>query len=754
MPRASLFARLSLRAKLMGAFAPLLVLVVVFQTLYFPARQFRQAQEAMAAKARSIAHLVAHDVLAAFEFGDRDGVREVLNGAREDPDLRFLVLLAADGTQFAAYRPEQALGLDLAGRRPGLYEEERDGVLLVTLPVQTSGGTKGFLLGGFDLARIHQSRRADQRTAVLIGLAILAVGLALTAAMVQYVSRILARFGQVVARVAEGDLTASDQLAVASHDELGLLAGSLERMLHSLRGMVDQIQETSVLVASSAGEISANARRITERAQGQAQAAEETSVSMEQTAASLHKVAGNADSLAAHVDQTSVSIGDLGASIEQIARSNATLVETVGDASATIEQMIAGAESMSRRFEGLGGTVGDAASTVEEMAASIEAVSRNAEVLASAAEHATRTVAGTTEAIGEIARIGEEADRFSRQASEDARSGDAAVVTTVGGMRGLAETMENTTRVIVSLGSRSQEIGRILEVIEEIADQTNLLALNAAIEAARAGEAGRGFAVVAEEVRKLAERSVQATKEIGVVVRQVQEETGEAVRTAKAGAQETREGIRLADEAGGALRRILDSVTRSSELMATIAAATSRQSGALAGAMKTVSAMSAAATQVTTAVREQAAGSQRIRDAMDAIQRTMAEATQATGEQARAGRQVRVAVENVNRVTAQVNQATLQQAEGSGRIVRAVSEMNRMTREVSHATAEQQRGGELVVKAMDRISASARDNLATVEELSRAAAHMAEKAEGLAGLIAAFRTERAAAAEPGEPASR
>ncbi len=147
-------------------------------------------------------------------------------------------------------------------------------------------------------------------------------------------------------------------------------------------------------------------------------------------------------------------------------------------------------------------------------------------------------------------------------------------------MKTIADTMENTARVITGLGKRSQEIGRILEVIEEIADQTNLLALNAAIEAARAGEAGRGFAVVADEVRKLAERSVEAAKEIGEVVRQVQQETGDAVETAKAGAVETKQGIQLADKAGLALRSIIDSVARSSQLMAEIAAATQKQTEA------------------------------------------------------------------------------------------------------------------------------------------------------------------------------
>ena len=354
---------------------------------------------------------------------------------------------------------------------------------------------------------------------------------------------------------------------------------------------------------------------------------------------------------------------------------------------------------------------------------------------------AGQTVSEMAGAVNDVAKIAEEADRISQKAQDDARTGDEAVQKTVAGMKTISDTMENTARVIMGLGKRSQEIGKILEVIEEIADQTNLLALNAAIEAARAGEAGRGFAVVADEVRKLAERSVEATKEIGEVIRLVQAETTDAVETAKVGATHTKEGLLLTDKAGLALRSIIDSVSRSSQLMAKIASSTARQSQASAEVLRTVADMNAATEQVTTAVREQAAGSKQIRQAMENINRITTQVNYATKEQAAGGRQVRLSVENMNKIASQVNIATKEQAEGSRQIVRAVENMNRMTQQVSYATAEQKRGGELVVKAMENISEIARDNLSTVEQMSKATQNLATQAENLAKLISVFRLQ-------------
>jgi len=582
---------------------------------------------------------------------------------------------------------------------------------------------------------LHRSRAY---VVVLVGVAA-AVGLCVAILLARLIAHPLEQLGLATDQVSRGELRTD--IVSRSRDEVGWLEHLMHTMLESLRQIVGQIATSSGTVASSVAEISGHAKLIDTGAHSQVQAAEETSTSMEEMAASIQTVAGSAQSLAAYVEETSSSITQMGASIGEVAKASGTLAATVAEAADGIEAMTVSTDQVAAKLESFAGTVSEASVTIEQIATAIEAVARNAEVLSLAATRARTTVSEMAEAINDVAKIAEEADTISRRASEDARTGDEAVARAVEGMKTISGTMENTARVITGLGKRSQEIGNIVEVIEEIADQTNLLALNAAIEAARAGESGRGFAVVADEVRKLAERSVQATKGIGALIGQVQHQTSEAVDTARKGAAETEAGITLADKAGDALRRILESVSRSSQLMAEIAAAMAKQSRASTDVIGTMTDMNAATDQVTTAVKEQAAGSRQIRAAMESINRIMAQVTHSTKEQAQAGRHVHVSVENMTRIASSVNAATREQAEGSRQIVAAVENMNRMTQQVSHATAQQRRAGELVVKAMEHISEVARDNLATVEGMSRATANLSQQAQDLAKLISVFRTK-------------
>ena len=180
----------------------------------------------------------------------------------------------------------------------------------------------------------------------------------------------------------------------------------------------------------------------------------------------------------------------------------------------------------------------------------------------------------------EVAKNASQAAEFAKKASEMAMNGGNIVERTVEGMRDIAKSVEESAGTIEELGRSSDQIGEIITVINDIADQTNLLALNAAIEAARAGEHGKGFAVVADEVRKLAERTTKATKEIKEKIELIQERTAGAVEAMNSGKKDVETGVGFASKAGESLKAIVEMVKSVSDMIQQIAAAQEQQSSA------------------------------------------------------------------------------------------------------------------------------------------------------------------------------
>ncbi len=181
-------------------------------------------------------------------------------------------------------------------------------------------------------------------------------------------------------------------------------------------------------------------------------------------------------------------------------------------------------------------------------------------------------------AVIEVARNSHSATEAARGARDIAAKGGDVVSQAINAMKEVAESTDITGTTIKNLGKSSEEIGTIISVINDIADQTNLLALNAAIEAARAGEQGRGFAVVADEVRKLAERTTKATKEIGEMINTIQDETTRAVDAMDEGTKKVENGVNLANEAGDALSQIVTGVEDVNDMISQIATAAEEQS--------------------------------------------------------------------------------------------------------------------------------------------------------------------------------
>ncbi|MCC6579905.1 MAG: methyl-accepting chemotaxis protein [Phycisphaeraceae bacterium] len=193
----------------------------------------------------------------------------------------------------------------------------------------------------------------------------------------------------------------------------------------------------------------------------------------------------------------------------------------------------------------------------------------------------TQSVMALSDGVGDAVRQSNEASKAAAEAGQCAADGGQRAQKNVDDIRDIAEVIRQSADAIHALGRRGEEIGRVVSVIDDIADQTNLLALNAAIEAARAGEQGRGFAVVADEVRKLAERTTRATREVAQSIKAVQEDTKSAVARMNDGMIRIDEGVHHVEETGAALTSIVTSAQQVAEMIRSIAHSMQNQSAAM-----------------------------------------------------------------------------------------------------------------------------------------------------------------------------
>ncbi|MFI5089321.1 MAG: methyl-accepting chemotaxis protein [Terriglobales bacterium] len=218
------------------------------------------------------------------------------------------------------------------------------------------------------------------------------------------------------------------------------------------------------------------------------------------------------------------------------------------------------------------------AAASEEISASSRDQARGAELQQDQTNQVATAMQEMATTVHEVSDHSSKGAAASQKAAETAREGGKIVDETLSRMRAIAHSVGETAKKVHELGKRSDEIGRITGVIEDIADQTNLLALNAAIEAARAGEQGRGFAVVADEVRKLAERTGNATKEIAEMIRTIQSETKTAVAAMNAGSKEVELGVESTSRAGSSLHDIIRTSEQVGDMVTQIATAATQQS--------------------------------------------------------------------------------------------------------------------------------------------------------------------------------
>lgn len=340
------------------------------------------------------------------------------------------------------------------------------------------------------------------------------------------------------------------------------------------------------------------------------------------------------------------------------------LCNSVEEASHATSKIFAGTAEIAGRTQEQERAVEQGITAMNELASAISQIANSAHEQARLIYDSQQIVRDMAQAVQEVASSAQSLSIATQETSHSAQAGGEAVKKTLLGMERIKETVLSGAESIRELGERSRRIGEIVQVIGDIADQTNLLALNAAIEAARAGEHGRGFAVVAEEVRKLAERSAKATKEIAALVSSIEEGVSHSVRSTELVTREVESGSSMAIDASGALERILKTLQNITSQYQSISAATQQLAANSSEIVRAIDNIAAITEQNTAATEEMAAGSQEVNGVMKLVGRTSEDnlaaveaMTAATDEMKQAAKAVTKASRSLSAVVAELSES-------------------------------------------------------------------------------------------------
>ena len=518
----------------------------------------------------------------------------------------------------------------------------------------------------------------------LLGLMlVIATGLALGVA--QLLALDVGRATEVLSgeaqRMAGGDLRRGR--VFEAEDELGDLARSFERMGGALRATVGRVAEAADRVDGAAGEISSLSESVATASAAQMRGIQQANDLMVQIKQQVAGIAASAQTLNVSVEESSSSILELGAAGDELNDTASVLSEKVDAVSSSIEQMVRSVKQVGASSDELRDAAAETSSSMEEMASAMRAVDTTAEMNA----------------------------KLSREVVNSAESGQGKVSQTIEGMQAISEATDSAEAVIRGLGARTEEIGAILDVIDDVADETNLLALNAAIIAAQAGEHGRAFSVVADEIKELADRVLVSTKEIGGLIRSVQGEAGNAIGAIEEGSRMVASGVERSADAGLSLEEI----TRSS-----------RESGRHIA-------------EIVSAVREQTKAASHVVGLMDRVRDGVDQIVAAGSEQDRGNEVVYRSSVTMSEVAQQVRRTTEEQSRGFGRIRESVEGVREAVEQINGSLQEQSAACAQVAQFLEQVFEQTHGNEESAQSMGNAMRGLLSQAEALREDVAKFR---------------
>jgi len=466
----------------------------------------------------------------------------------------------------------------------------------------------------------------------------------------KFITRPIIEMEQTADTIAAGDLTA--ELAVTRDDEIAALQRAINRIAFNLKDMLSKAVNITNSVTSVTSNVALASQGVLAVADVQKTAIDESAATIEKIDNSISQVALSVESLSESATETSSAVLQMSSSIEKVDENTNVFSETAHETASSIEEMV---------------------STIKAIGESLETLSRSSEAIASSIDEVNATTRNIDQRAHESVKLAEVV--MNKASDKGMQSAQSAMQ----GMGDIKKSVVELSEIINNLGRRTEDIGKILNVIDDVADQTNLLAINAAILASKAGEHGKGFAVVADEIKNLAERTSFSTSEIAELIRSVQDATRTSIRMASEGIHTADKGLVLVTDVNESLREIVESSKASTEMARAIQRATEEEALAIRQITDSVERMTEQTENISRAIQEQSKGSRFIIEATERVKDLSHQVKNATGEQKNASRQIAEVIENVTTQAFHIAEAISKQKANSSEMVLSMEKIRKTT---------------------------------------------------------------------------
>lgn len=631
--------------------------------------------------------IITRDINEALLTGDADVTRGLIEKRSSAQGVESIMVLGAE-RQKTFYtdkrsQPEDILIINRIKKSKSTFSQEAKNSIIYYIPlINTSRcaechDKQGSVLGVVKLSMSvgDANQMVTNRTKIILTMllsGILILVAALWLAFKKTVVNPIKELGGATRSLSQGDL--SFHTNIRWKDEIGLLNNDIRKAIKGIGNIIQRIGAVSKRVVSVSSAVEKESKKVVEGTQLEAEATNNMLRLIEEFNKSAGEIAENVGGLAVSSEQTAASVDEMVASAGEITKNTIELSTAIDSTSSSVEQMSANIGEIAHKTEELRISAEETLSAIEEINSAIKEIESN-----------TR-----------------ESARLSEKVTSDASGfGMTSINKTAEGMERIKTRVQKTAEFITKLGGRSEEIGKILNVIDEITDQTTLLALNAAILAAQAGEHGKGFSVVADEIKDLAERTSFSTKEIASLIQAVRSEVKGAVTAMGEGLKTVEEGATLSRESREALKKIIESSKISTEKASSVERATS----------------------------EQTKGIRFVTDAMEKVKDMIGQIARATSEQTKGTSLVMSATEKIGDITKHVKNATVEQSKGGKQIYKAVEDVSMRVNDISKSLNEQKSVSDHLLASIERIKDLPAENRNKAFSMNRSLRDLLKDAE-------------------------